>query len=272
MRLTAQNLTIGYGDRVIGTGISLVILPGEVLCLLGPNGAGKTTLFRTLLGLQPALAGKVAIDGVPLEFLRPSDIAQRLAYVPQAHVTEFSYSVLDVVLMGRTARLRSFASPGSEDRRIALDKLAGLGIGDLAGEDYTQISGGQRQLVLIARALTQGAPFLVMDEPTASLDFGNQAMVLARIRELAGDGYGVVLSTHDPDHALLVATRVAIIDEGGLKVIGKARDVVTAEALSALYRTEVQVEETPSGRRVCVPVWQRTKEQMPAPPGMPFGS
>jgi iron complex transport system ATP-binding protein len=256
MRVTAHNLSIGYGERVVGSGISLVILQGEVLCLLGPNGAGKTTLFRTLLGLQPPLAGMVSIDGVPLEFLRPSDIAQRLAYVPQAHVTEFSYSVLDVVLMGRTARLRSFASPGSEDRRIALGKLHSLGIRDLAGEDYTQISGGQRQLVLIARALTQGAPFLVMDEPTASLDFGNQAMVLARVRDLAAEGYGIVLSTHDPDHALLLATRVAIIADGGVKVMGTPRDVVTAEALSALYRTDVVIEETPSGRSVCVPTWQ----------------
>jgi iron complex transport system ATP-binding protein len=200
MRLTARDLSIGYGDRVVGSGISLTVLPGEVLCLLGPNGAGKTTLFRTLLG-QPPLAGTVAIDGVKLEFLKPYDIAQRLAYVPQAQVTEFSYSVLDIVLMGRTARLRSFASPGSEDRRTALDKLKSLGIGELAFEDYTQISGGQRQLVLIARALTHGAPFLVMDEPTASLDFGNQAMVLARIRELAAEGCGIVLSTHDPARA-----------------------------------------------------------------------
>src|SRR5271170_8075481 len=268
MRLTAHNLTIGYGDRVVGSGISLVILPGEVLCLLGPNGAGKTTLFRTLLGLQPPLAGSIAIDGVPLAYLKPADIAQRLAYVPQAHVTEFSYSVLDVVLMGRTARLRSFASPGSEDRRIALGKLGSLGIANLAAKDYTQISGGQRQLVLIARALTQGTPFLVMDEPTASLDFGNQAMVLARIRELAADGYGIVLSTHDPDHALLVGTRVAIIAEGGLRAVGKTRDVFTAEALTALYRTEVQVEETPSGRRVCVPVWQRPDPAV-RPPGRP---
>jgi iron complex transport system ATP-binding protein len=259
MRLTAKDLTIGYGHRVVGRNISLTVVPGEVLCLLGPNGAGKTTLFRTLLGLQAPLAGTVAIDGIELEFLRPADIAQRLAYVPQAHVTEFSYSVLDVVLMGRTSRLRSFASPGSEDRRIALSKLASLGIAELAREDYTRISGGQRQLVLIARALTQGAPFLVMDEPTASLDFGNQAMVLARIRDLAAEGYGVVLSTHDPDHALLVANRVAIITEGGLKAVGKTRDVVTAEALSMLYRIEVQVEETPSGRRICVPAWQRSE-------------
>src|SRR5580692_711774 len=257
MRLTARDLSIGYGNRVVGSGISLTVLPGEVLCLLGPNGAGKTTLFRTLLGLQPPLAGTVAIDGVKLEFLKPYDIAQRLAYVPQAHVTEFSYSVLDVVLMGRTARLRSFASPGSEDRRIALARLASLGIDDLAEHDYTQISGGQRQLVLIARALAQDTPFLIMDEPTASLDFGNQAMVLARIRELSAEGYGIVLSTHDPDHALLLATRVAIIADGGVKMIGKPDEVVTAQTLSALYRTEVEVEETPSGRRVCVPVWQR---------------
>jgi iron complex transport system ATP-binding protein len=117
--------------------------------------------------------------------------------------------------------------------------------------------------VLIARALTQGAPFLIMDEPTASLDFGNQAMVLARIRELAVEGYGIVLSTHDPDHALLVGTRVAIIAEGGLKAIGKTGDVVTAEALSALYRTEVQVEETTSGRRV--PMWQQADLGRAAP-------
>jgi iron complex transport system ATP-binding protein len=264
MRLTARDLSIGYGNRVVGSGISLTVVPGEVLCLLGPNGAGKTTLFRTLLGLQPPLAGTVAIDGVKLEFLKPYDIAQRLAYVPQAHVTEFSYSVLDIVLMGRTARLRSFASPGSEDRRTALDKLKSLGIGELAFEDYTQISGGQRQLVLIARALTQGAPFLVMDEPTASLDFGNQAMVLARIRELAAEGYGIVLSTHDPDHALMVATRVAIIAEGGLKAAGKTREIVTAEALSVLYRTAVEVEVTPSGRRVCVPVWQPREPATPS--------
>src|ERR1700722_19121851 len=220
MRLTAQDLSIGYGTRVVGTGISLVILPGEVLCLLGPNGAGKTTLFRTLLGLQPPLAGNGAIDGVPLEFLRPADIAQRLAYVPQAHVTEFSYSVLDVVLMGRTSRLRAFASPGVADERIALEKLALLGIGELASHDYTKISGGQRQLALIARALAQETPILVLDEPTASLDFGNQALVLARIRELAGHGFGIVLSTHDPDHALMVATRVAVLAARGLRALG----------------------------------------------------
>src|SRR3984957_1036143 len=123
MHLEARDLSIGYPGRLVGSGISLALDPGEVLCLLGPNGAGKTTLFRPLLGLQRPLGGAVAVDGAPLDRLRPADIAKRMAYVPQAHVTEFSYAVLDVVLMGRTARLRPFASPGAEDERIAREKL-----------------------------------------------------------------------------------------------------------------------------------------------------
>jgi iron complex transport system ATP-binding protein len=255
MRLEAVDLAIGYPGHTVGKAISLALDTGEVLGLLGPNGAGKTTLFRTLLGLQRPLGGVATIDGQPLDRLRPAEIARRVAYVPQAHVTEFSYSVLDVVLMGRTARLRPFSCPGALDERIARARLDSLGIGALAGADYTRISGGQRQLVLIARALAQEAPILVMDEPTASLDFGNQTLVLARIRDLAAGGYGVLLSTHDPDHALLVADRVAIMAEGGLSAVGLTGDVVTGAALSRIYGTTVRVEETPSGQRVCVPEW-----------------
>jgi iron complex transport system ATP-binding protein len=255
MELSAQALDIGYRGHVVGRAISLALGPGEVLCLLGPNGAGKTTLFRTLLGLLRPLGGRVVVDGLALDRLKPIEIARRMAYVPQAHVTEFSYRVLDVVLMGRTARLKAFATPGAADERLARAKLADLGIDDLAEADFTRISGGQRQLALIARALAQEAPILVMDEPTASLDFGNQMMVLARIEALAAQGYGIVLSTHDPDHALMVASRVAIIADGGLRAIGPPEEVVTAETLSAIYRTDVRVEQTPSGRRVCVAGW-----------------
>jgi len=257
MRLAANDLAIGYRGHVVGRDISLALEASEVLCLLGPNGAGKTTLFRTLLGLLAPLGGRVLVDGTALDTLRPIEIAKRMAYVPQANVTEFSYRVLDVVLMGRTARLKTFATPGAADERVAREKLADLGIADLAEADFTRISGGQRQLALIARALAQEAPILVMDEPTASLDFGNQMMVLARIGTLAAQGFGVVLSTHDPDHALLVASRVAIIADGGLRAVGPPADVVTGETLSAVYRTEVRVEQTPSGRRVCVPAWNR---------------
>ena len=268
MQLVARDLDIGYRGHVVGRGISLALEPGEVLCLLGPNGAGKTTLFRTLLGLLAPLGGHAYVDDLAVDRLRPIEIARRMAYVPQANVTEFSYRVLDVVLMGRTARLKAFATPGAADERIALAKLADLGIADLAEADFTRISGGQRQLALVARALAQEAPILVMDEPTASLDFGNQMMVLARIRSLAGQGYGVVLSTHDPDHALLVGTRVAIIADGGLRALGTPEEVVTAETLSAIYRTDVRIETTDSGRRVCVPGWggRQAGERDAAPP------
>jgi len=255
MRLRADGLSIGYRDHLVGRDISFALGPGEILCLLGPNGSGKTTLFRTLLGLLRPLAGRVLLDEASLDSLRPAEIAQRMAYVPQAHATEFSFAVLDVVLMGRTSRLKAFASPGVADERIARDKLESLGVAHLVPHDYTRISGGQRQLVLIARALAQEAPILVLDEPTASLDFGNQSIVLGRVRDLAKQGYGVVLSTHDPDHALMVATRVAIIALGGLYAFGPPEDVVTGEILSSIYHTDVRVEETSSGRRVCVPAW-----------------
>jgi len=255
MELAARELDIGYRGHVVGRNISLALAPGEVLCLLGPNGAGKTTLFRTLLGLLRPLAGHVYVDGLAVDRLKPIEIAKRMAYVPQASVSEFAYRVLDVVLMGRTARLSTFATPGTADERIAHAKLAELGIGDLAEADFTRISGGQRQLSLVARALAQETPILVMDEPTASLDFGNQMLVLSHVRTLAAQGYGVVLSTHDPDHALLIASRVAIIAEGGLRAVGPPDEVVTAETLSAIYRTDVRIEQTASGRRVCVPGW-----------------
>jgi iron complex transport system ATP-binding protein len=258
MQLTARNFDIGYRHHVVGRSISLGVQAREVLCLLGPNGAGKTTLFRTLLGLLKPLGGDVLLGEARLDGLKPIEIARHMAYVPQANVTEFSYRVLDVVLMGRTARLKPFATPGAADEKIAREKLGELGIADLAEADFTRISGGQRQLALVARALAQEAPILVMDEPTASLDFGNQMMVLSRIQALAAQGYGVVLSTHDPDHALMVASRVAIIADGGLKAIGMPAEVITAPMLSAIYRTEVAIEETPSGRRVCVPAWTRT--------------
>ncbi len=258
MQLSTRDLSIGYRNHLVGSNIALTLDPGEVLVLLGPNGAGKTTLFRTLLGLQRALGGAVLLDDKPVDRMRPAEIARHMAYVPQAHATEFSFTALDVVLMGRTARLGTFSSPGAKDEAVAREKLVALGIGELEDHDYTRISGGQRQLTLIARALAQETPILVMDEPTASLDFGNQTMVLGRIRDLAREGYGIVLSTHDPDHALLVGTRVAIIAEGGLRAVGPPQEVVTAEMLSAIYRTQVIVEDTPSGRRVCVPAWGNT--------------
>jgi iron complex transport system ATP-binding protein len=220
MRLEAEGLGFGYPGKPVGRAVDLAVGPREVVCLLGPNGSGKTTLFKTLLGLLPPQGGTLRLAGRPLATLRRAEIARRIAYVPQAHAAHFPYAVLDMVLMGRTAHLGPFARPGPRDHAAAMDALQTLGIADLAAADYTRISGGQRQLALIARALAQAAPLIVMDEPTASLDFGNQALVLREVRALAARGYGIVLSTHDPDHAFACATRVALLHDGGLLAQG----------------------------------------------------
>jgi iron complex transport system ATP-binding protein len=235
--LEARALGFGYGAKAVGRGVDLEVRPREVLCLLGPNGSGKTTLFKTMLGLLPPQAGEVRLDGSPLASLARADIARRVAYVPQAQAAHFPFSVIDMVVMGRTAHLGLFASPTGEDRRKATAALATLGIAGLAEAEYTRISGGQRQLALIARALVQEAPAIVMDEPTASLDFGNQVLVLAEIRTLAASGLAIVLSTHDPDHAFSVASRVALLDGGRLVAQGRpARGAHTRAAAGRLRR------------------------------------
>ena len=251
--LQAINLSIGYEHRRVASGIDLMVRRGEVLCLLGPNGAGKTTLFKTLLGLIPAQSGEVTIDGRPIAALARAELARSMAYVPQAQVMEFAYTVLDLVLMGRTAHLGPFSAPGRRDHERARAALADLGIADLAEAEANRISGGQRQLCLIARALAQDALLLVMDEPTASLDLGNRLLVLERVRALKQQHFGVVFSTHDPDQARELATMVAVIANGGLVAYGTPEDTLTGPILSSVYGVDVVVERTESGRHVVAP-------------------
>jgi iron complex transport system ATP-binding protein len=253
MKLEARALAFGYPGKPVGHGVDLMVGPGDVLCLLGPNGAGKSTLFKTLLGLLPAQGGEVRIGGTPLDRLTRREIAQRIAYIPQAHTPPFPFPVRDVVLMGRTARLGPFESPGRADRDAAEHALSLLNIAPLGDADYTRISGGQRQLVLIARALAQETPLLVMDEPTASLDFGNQALVLREIRRLVAQGLGIVISTHNPDHAFACATRVALLHDGGVIAEGAPAAVLTPDHMQRMYGVAVTIERLADGRTVCAP-------------------
>jgi iron complex transport system ATP-binding protein len=262
MNFAADNLAFGYADKLVGRSATVALAAGEVLCLLGPNGGGKTTLFKTMLGLIPPCGGRVTLDGADIATLSRAELARLVGYVPQAHAGYFPFSVRDIVLMGRTAHVGLFATPSARDRDIAARALAGLGIEHLIDRVYTRISGGERQLVLIARALAQEPKFLVMDEPTASLDFGNQVRVLERIKALAGQGIGVLLSTHDPDHAFLCADRVALLHQGELAQVGPPDEAITAENLRWLYNVDVEIvtiASTPGGRprRVCVPALSR---------------
>ena len=250
--LEARALGYGYPDRPVGRGLDLSLGAGEVLCVLGPNGGGKTTLFRTLLGLLPAQAGEVLLDGQALVQLPRPEVARRMGYVPQGQAAQFAFTVREAVLMGRTAHVGLFAAPGTADREAAGRAIEALGIEALAERVLTELSGGERQLVMIARALAQGARLLVLDEPTASLDFGNQVRVLREIRQLAAQGYAVVFATHDPGQAFLAASRVLLLAHGGLFRQGAPEEVITPENLRAVYGVEVRIAQV-DGARVCLP-------------------
>jgi len=252
--LEGHALTIGYSDRVVGRGLDVALAQGEVLALLGPNGGGKTTLLKTLLGLLRPLAGEAVIDGQSLAAYSIRDRARRIAYVPQLHTPTFAFTVEAVVLMGRTAHGNLFSRPSAHDREVAERSLVRFGIAHLAERPYTMISGGERQLVLLARALAQEPQFIVLDEPTASLDFGNQGKVLREMRALAASGHGVLFTTHDPNHALRAADRAYLLRDGERIAEGKVANVLTKAQLEALYRAPVEaLTDTTSGTSAFLP-------------------
>jgi iron complex transport system ATP-binding protein len=227
-----------------------------VLCLLGPNGGGKTTLMRTLLGLLPPHAGSVQLEHKPLGGIPRPEVARKVGYVPQAHAGAFAYSVREMVLMGRTAHMGLFSAPSARDREAAETAIATLGIGHLAERAFTEISGGERQLALVARALAQEARVLVMDEPTSSLDYGNQVRVLGHVRGLAASGISVLMSSHQPDHALQCADRALLLAEGRMLALGAPREVITPASLRRLYGVDVRVVEAPGGGYTCLPDYE----------------
>ncbi|HEY2629082.1 MAG TPA: ABC transporter ATP-binding protein [Usitatibacter sp.] len=256
MTLAARGLDFGFRGHRVGRNVDLEFPAGEIVCLLGPNGSGKTTLLRTLLGLVAPLAGEVTLDGKSLDAWAGRDRAARLAYVPQAAESYFDFSVLEMVQMGRTAHRGVFSVPAERDRTLAMASLERLRIAALADRPIHRVSGGECQLALIARALATEAQHLLMDEPTANLDFGNQALILDEVARLKASGAAVLFSTHHPDHALRIADRVVMLRDGKVLAAGHAGDTINPENLSALYGRPIDVAEvvSPDGvrRRTCV--------------------
>jgi iron complex transport system ATP-binding protein len=251
--LQVESLAFGFPGRTIGRDVSFSLGAGEVMCVLGPNGGGKTTLFRTVLGLLEKHSGSITLEGGPIESLSRTEIARLIGYVPQGHSGYFAYTVRDFVLMGRTAHLGIFSSPSKKDFDVADRALASLGMAHLAGRPITEVSGGERQLALVARALAQEPRLLVLDEPTANLDFGNQVRVLERIAALAQTGISILFSSHDPDHAFLCAQRALLLAEGRALEIGAPRDVIRADTLQRLYGVSVEVLPLAGGGHTCLP-------------------
>lgn len=243
--LEVQNAVLGYrgkqGNKIVLDGLSFSLEPGELLCILGANGVGKTTMYRTVLGFLPLLGGRILIDGEDISELTKSRLAKRIAYVPQYHSPPFPYTVFDVVLMGRSVHLKQFAVPGKADEAIVYEMLERMGILDLKDEVYTKISGGERQLVLIARALAQQSSYILMDEPASNLDYGNQMRMLRTIRELAGQGIGVCFTSHYPAHAFLTEASVLAIEGSDRSQKGCAGDIITERLLGEMYGLDAEI-------------------------------
>ena len=250
--LDVRDLAYGFGERRVGAGVTFALERGDTLAVLGGNGAGKTTLMRTLLGLLPAQAGAIRVGGDAITTLASHERARRLAYVPQQHTPTFGFTAEEAVLMGRVAHLATFARPGVVDREAAQDAMTRLGIEALAARPVTELSGGERQLVWIARALAKQAPVLILDEPTASLDFGNRARVLAEIDRLRSAGLTIVFSTHEPDQALAHADRALLLADGRPLALDAVERALTAENVERLYRVRVRSIDAGGNRRVFI--------------------
>lgn len=254
--LEVRDLSCGYGEATIIDRANFSMRAGSFTCIIGANGCGKTTLLKTILGLLRPLGGGAYVRGEVVARMDDRRRARALAYIPQAHRPPFPFKVADVVLMGRTPHVGRFSSVSHADKRAAWDALCLLGIEGLAQAVYTRLSGGQQQLVLIARALAQQPELIVMDEPTASLDFGNQHLVLSRMRDLSREGASVLMVTHDPHHAIFCADSVVVVKDGRIDRVGAPEEIVTGPVLRSIYGVPVDVVEAPltdgGTSRVCV--------------------
>jgi iron complex transport system ATP-binding protein len=254
MNLSVEHLDCGYGKHVVLRDVKLRLESGQFVCLLGPNGSGKTALIKTLAGVIPKIRGAVAIEGRAWERHSSAERARLLAYVPQAHAPVFAFSVRDVVVMGRTAQWPLWSGPSDADWAAADEALAVVQMEGFADRLYTEISGGERQMTLIARAIAQKARFIFLDEPASSLDLGNQVRVLQLLQRLVASGLGVLMASHNPDHALRYASLVSLVHGGRLHEPIEPKKAVTAGALERLYQVPFLVSDITDTHNRSIPV------------------
>lgn len=240
--LELHELSVCYGDQLIVEGVSFTVAPGEVLALIGPNGAGKTTLIKALSGVVPASAGQARALGQDLLHLPPARRAALVAVVPQARQLPESFTVWQTVLLGRTPHLGWLGKPAQADHDRVRWALERSGLGGLAGRRVGALSGGEQQRVLVARALAQHAPVLLLDEPTAHLDLRYQTGLLSLVRELVDEQkLAVLMALHDLNQVALYADRVALLVNGRLAALGTPVDVLTVERLIEAYNVPLRV-------------------------------
>ena len=254
MSVVVKNLSFSYGSHQVLHDINFTVEDGEFLSILGCNGVGKSTLFRCVLGLLQNYSGEVLINGVDTRKLPPAKMARLAAYIPQNCSPTFNYSVEDVVLMGTTSGLHALRSPGKKELEQVEWALEKIGITHLRKRCFHHISGGERQLAVIARALVQNAKLLMLDEPTASLDFGNQILVQEQARMLADEGYTIIQTTHNPEHSYMFSDKVLAIKDGRVLCHGAPKEIMTKEVMSRLYGLDVEISSLYGDKvRVCMP-------------------
>jgi iron complex transport system ATP-binding protein len=224
-------------------GLNFSAQSAGVFCLLGPNGCGKTTLLKCLAGLVRLRSGEILLHGQSIGSLKQNAIASIIGYIPQEHAYSFAYSVFDMVLMGRAPHLGMFSSPSKEDFKIAGECLDRVGIEHLRDKRFTEISGGEKQMVLIARVLAQKPQIMLLDEPTNHLDFRNQTLILRIISKLATEGLIIIMTSHIPNHAITYANHVSLMNHGYLVASGKPEEVITEKNLREIYNIDVRIFE-----------------------------
>ena len=245
-------------DTIVFKNISLSIAPGEIFCILGPNGVGKTSLLKCIAGLLRLSSGNILCRGKDTLKMTSIQSAKIMAYVPQIHYPVFAYSVFDTVLMGRTPYLGYFSFPDPKDEDIAEKAIDVMGIHHLRDKPYTEISGGERQLVMFARALAQEPEVIILDEPTSHLDYGNQVKMLSLIHHLSRKGTCVIMTSHNPDHAFMIADKVGIMLHQTIGKIDTPQIVITEETLTQMYGIQVKLRQDNDFGKICVPKLERT--------------
>ena len=254
MIMEVRNLSFQYhNSRTIFSDVNFDIDQGEVLSIIGINGAGKSTLLNCLAALFSPKTGEIFLEGKPLKNMSRPDIAKVIGYVPQTHNAIYAFTVLEFVVMGRTPHIGFLSSPSKADYKIADEALEKMHISHLRDKAYTEISGGERQLALIARVIAQQPKLILLDEPTSHLDFGNQYRTVELIKELSDMGFAVIMTTHMPDHAIILDGKVGVLDRNGHLAVGTASEIMTDGNLSDLYGINVKTKFiTEADRTVCV--------------------